>query len=69
MTEPEWLACKDPKTMFALLQGKTTDRKLRLFSVACCRQIWDMLDKIGREAVEVAERYTDGMATSEEQQK
>jgi hypothetical protein len=61
MTEAEWMACTDPRSMLEFLRGTTTDRKLRLFLTACCRQIWHLLpDPRFRDAVEVAERYADG---------
>lgn len=112
MDEASWLTCNEPAKMLTFLQHGLTpflgvsmgplpsasDRKLRLYAVACCRQVWDLLTDsapcercdgdglstgppecrpcrycsgIGRvnrsrRAVEVAERYVDGLATEEE---
>jgi hypothetical protein len=63
MTEQEWLECTDPKPMLEFLRGKTTDRKLRLFAVACCRRVWHLLHKRGRRAITITEHFVDGMAT------
>jgi hypothetical protein len=61
MTEAEWLTKTDPKPMFELLGTKVSDRKLRLFGIACCRLSWDSFsDRQLRKAVELAEEYADG---------
>jgi hypothetical protein len=58
----EWLACTDPQKMLAYLWGRARARKQRLLVCACCRRIWHLLsDESARHAVEVAERYTDGL--------
>jgi hypothetical protein len=67
VTEAEWDACTDPNPMLDFLHGRASDRKLRLFAVAVCRRAWHLLtDERGRRAVEVSERYADGLASREE---
>jgi hypothetical protein len=66
MTEGEWMECDDPQVMLSFLQeaGQLSDRKLRLFAVACCRRIEYLLsDERTRRAMDLAELYADGMAS------
>src|SRR3954451_22939757 len=71
MTEAEWNASTDPAPMLRFLRdtGRLSDRRLRRFAVACCRQAWHLFsDERDRRAVEVAEAYLDGSATGHELQ-
>jgi hypothetical protein len=62
MTEAEWLASTDPQLMLQHLRGKASDRKVRLFGVACCRRVWKSLEhEAFRQAVRRAESYADGL--------
>lgn len=75
MTEQEWLTGYDPQAMLEWLGSidggrsraqpdgfvLTTNRKLRLFACACCRQVWHLLEDVrSRNSVEVAERFAEG---------
>jgi hypothetical protein len=69
MNEDSWLICNDTEAMLDFLEGKSSSRKLRLFACACCRRIWPMLaDERSRAAVEIAERYADGLAAESERE-
>jgi hypothetical protein len=62
VTEAEWLASQDPQRMLRFLGGRASDRKLRLFAVACCRRIWPLIrEQRSRGAVAAAELYADGV--------
>jgi hypothetical protein len=68
MTNQEWLQCQDPRAMIAFALKKR-ERKMRLAAVAACRLFEGHLaDDLLREALEVAERYADRLATKAEQE-
>jgi hypothetical protein len=66
MTEREWLGCEDIGKLLEYMTGRASSRKFRLFGCACCRRIWHLLNEPSRNAVSVAERYADGLATDGE---
>src|SRR5262249_42519443 len=67
VNEEGWFASTKPEPMLAFLQGRASGSKLRLFGCACCRRVWPLLtDERSRAAVEVAERYADGLADARE---
>src|SRR5437764_749633 len=67
MTEAEWLDAGDPEPMLEHLAGlghgrsKLGKRLLRLFSCACCRRIWRLLDQECLATVEAGERSAEGV--------
>jgi hypothetical protein len=67
MTETEWLGCADPEAMLRFLADRISLRKQRLFALACARRVaplWD--DARGWLALELAERFADGIASEED---
>jgi hypothetical protein len=53
--------------MLAFLNGKASDRKLRLFAVACVQRVLPLLpEEPYRRIVQLAERYADGTAALKE---
>ncbi len=72
MTEAEWLVSEDWAAMLEalstpgdpvtdLMDRPISDRKLRLFACACCRDVWERFTELyPRRCVEAAERYADG---------
>src|SRR5262249_38404506 len=73
MTESEWLLCKEPLRLLRFLMNqlvgytgadRSTLRKIRLLLTAFGRHFWAFLrHKRSRTAVEVGERFADGLAT------
>lgn len=70
MTHEQNAGCNSYKLIGELedagILAAADDRKLNSFSCACCRLIWDDLVPEARLALELAERYVSGTASSEE---
>jgi hypothetical protein len=69
MTEMEWEECDDPQEMISIIlqERRISKRKLGLFNVACCRQLWDLIpnERI-RAVIDLAERYAEDKVAYEE---
>jgi hypothetical protein len=64
MTEEEWLTCEDPRKMLEFSHSSVSDRRLRLFAVACCRRKWKYFtDERLRRVVETGERFAEDEGT------
>jgi hypothetical protein len=58
----EWSRRSDSEVMRQDFCLEATDRKLRLFAVACCRRVQQLLgDERSRRAVDAAEQFADGL--------
>lgn len=67
MNDARWLNCTDPIPMLDFLGENASERKLRLFAVACCRRLWPLLtDERSRTAVEVAELNADNQIKNDD---
>ncbi len=66
MTEKKWAVCADPLKMLKFLGEEISERKERLFAVACCRRVSDYLDERCEQALKVAESYADGLVDDTE---
>jgi hypothetical protein len=69
MTEKEKIDYHDPGMKLFNLPQSTSERKLRLFACACCRQFWDWFSPEDREGVSIAERYADRTASEVERRR
>ncbi len=64
MNEAAWLACDDPRRMHEFLREKLSARKVRLFILACCHQLWgNSKDEATRIALAAAEQLAESGAT------
>ena len=66
MTEKEWLVGANPHQMMDFMNRKEHSRKSRLVGCALCRSIWEDLGPADQHAVELAERYADGLVSKPE---
>jgi hypothetical protein len=69
MTEAEWLEWNEPGRMLQHVRDKASRRKLRLFAVACCCRLPQLLTKECRDSLEIAEQFAEGLVTQEVRQK
>jgi hypothetical protein len=68
MTHQEWRDGNDLQAMLEFVQGKASERKLRLFAIGCVKTAWNVLEledphitECCRLAVDAAERHVDGL--------
>jgi hypothetical protein len=70
MTESAWRSSTNPQTLLAILRAKASDRKCRLFSLACLHRFEVFLahPRLARtrEAIATLERHLDGAATADQ---
>jgi hypothetical protein len=67
MTEADWQAGADPAPLLEYLGARATPRKLRLFAFALCRRRLGLVsNRHARTALEVCERFADGLADDRE---
>jgi hypothetical protein len=59
MTEAEWLVCTDPGPKLSFLGERASERKRRLFAVACCRPMERWLTDEVRDILAGIELYMD----------
>jgi hypothetical protein len=70
MTEGEWLECTNSWHLRRSIRDRISDRKEKLYEVACCRRIWHLLThEASRKAVEMAEQFADGLVAAVELEK
>jgi hypothetical protein len=59
-----WQDCADPHQMLEIVKNRASDRKLRLFGVACCRR--GNLLCVDRSLLDMIESYADGLLGAED---
>lgn len=68
MTEAEWLAATSPFTGINFLQLRGSERKFRLFCIACCEMLIRevAVSDRAKRAVEVASLFADNLVSSDQ---
>jgi hypothetical protein len=67
LTTADWRACRDTGPLWHVLRAVGSVRRWRLFAVACCRRIAHLMaDERSLQAIEVAARHAEGLATDDE---
>jgi hypothetical protein len=62
MTEAEWLASSEPRTMLQLVsRSSSSERKVRLFNAAICRRFLDYLPEASKAILLQSELLADGL--------
>src|SRR5262245_36530144 len=65
MRREDWAQSNDLASMLGFLRGKSSDRKLRLFGLACCRHAGRFAEDESRAVLAVVEHYADGLVGPE----
>jgi hypothetical protein len=60
VTRTEWAEATGPGDILDAFGKAMSERKLRLFAIACCRRLWRLIDEKDRRGMEVGELYADG---------
>jgi hypothetical protein len=67
MDEAAWRGCTDPQQQLRFLDGKASNRKLRMFMNACCRSFEHLLvGERSRRFLEASEQFVEGAVSAEE---
>src|SRR5580698_10608161 len=67
MNEAEWFACDEPETLLEFVRSQTTPRRCRLLAASFCRHVLPLTrERRCHSAVEIAERFADGLVSLEE---
>jgi hypothetical protein len=66
MTEAEWRAATGLTPMLEFLRDRASERKLRLWVVACCHHVWHHTHESDRKVVELAAQFADSLVTAKE---